>query len=304
MMGRRRSVIQPNVLERLNAAKKKLKAAESIANNNQRGYRAKTPSLAMQAKRLAKKGNIALQSLAQGTVVIGSLVFYAYVLIPAFRKADTLVKSAIVLLLHPALQEGACWMMRKTMGRKKGHDVFKDHFALFALDSLLSLIRRFLVFGVGDRQTTAFTVLSSGIVEVGLRATMIQRDRLLRWTLGIDEPSKDALEREMEVYGAQVNVSTMSELISICMGAVMQMMFYDYRFVWNLSFSVHDSVHGLDVNDLVVSTAFMLFVELLTDWFAFWLEDMQGIPVLGFFERFDKPASHCIKIESFRAPFN
>ena len=78
---------------------------------------------------------------------------------------------------------------------------------IICLDSMLVLLRRFLIVDVGDGDMQVAAVLLTAIEEVLFRSTMVARDVWLRRVMGKDELDAEAMAWQRLMWATSINQS-------------------------------------------------------------------------------------------------
>lgn len=81
-----------------------------------------------------KRGRLkaSILSVLSSLVYLVTIYSYPWFVVPFHRSGGPLLQLFLVTIAHPVLMEASMMFQRQLMGKKKGRDPFRDHFALFA----------------------------------------------------------------------------------------------------------------------------------------------------------------------------
>ena len=131
-----------------------------------------------------------VRSRLKGLVIAGTcactMLLYPIIIVPTYLSDNVpdWARLVFVLLVHPALTEGAMMLMRLVTvdvsnTEKKRAVAFERQLAPFALEFYLALVRRCLLSAFRVQAFTIVAILLTGIEEVLLRSTLKTRDQWL-----------------------------------------------------------------------------------------------------------------------------
>ena len=142
---------------------------------------------------------------------------------------------------------------------------------------------------MGSTSLTNTAIALTGLEELFLRSTMRARFFLFRRIRGKGAYHPDALERKRQVWACQINVSAVVEVVSILAAAFVCIGFSRNAYVVNLGYDsvVPGTIEAeLDQWAIIQGAVLQIAMEVVVDTLCFYLEERQGIPVVGwYFER-------------------
>ena len=212
-------------------------------------------------------------------------IFYITSTIIWYRDSSPVVQAVIALLLHPIITEIITSFLKLDSEKGRHNHLFYDHLHFFILECTLNLFRRFLFVNTGDSTVTVVLVILSGIEEVIIRSTFEQKEYYVRKFLGKKQLTKEELDEKRKYWSYGVTSTSIIEITTIIIAAIMIIFFYDLRYIVDLGYGDQVSLAAMQIA-LVKSTVMQILIEQLVDFACSVIEEKQGFEKSDFFFHF------------------
>ena len=197
------------------------------------------------SKKRRSKGVWRMLTRVLDTLVVTFIIVLYPVALMSFYQSDNTtdgLRLVTVCFLHPVVQEVTMSLQRISgqggfLLRKTVNDPRRKHFAVSALgaahqlEAVFIMYRRLMLGVIRDPTVVMLAIVLTGLEEVIMRSTMVQRDFFFKWLFGLPEPTEEELKLEKRFWAASIATAMYHEFCAIIVSRIAYIAMQPHRYV-------------------------------------------------------------------------